>query len=235
MPKKAESVPENLKYLLPDTVSDTVIVGDTPYVLVPLTAGQAEAVSKEVSEILHAVTKDIIQVVQDAKREDKKLEDMTGMMESLKKGINTVIESGKIISIVAIALDLEEDFIRKNVTVKQLHHFAGAFWKQNFDFSDVPEHVAKNFNGLLEVAGFTNQNTQVFRWAEATLVLLQDSDSGSPERRIDIVLQIAYDLGLLEVLPPRLSKGTLLPVNESTPTLPTTADSTENTSTDAEK
>jgi len=229
MPKIIE-LPEKLKYLIPDMAKEAVVVGDKAYELVPLTEGQAELLAREVAEIATTIAGELLGVINKAKTDgERKPEDVTTYLATINTGLSKLITNGNIPNIVSIALDLEIAEVKKVMTIKQLHHFAGVLWKQNFDFSDAEVSASKNFNRLLAAVGFGNPDTRVYQWADTTLNVLLDSQRFSPQERIDLVLKLAYDIELLDKSPAEIqasrSKGT-----KSTQTSDSTVDIPASTS-----
>lgn len=231
MPKKLTEVPEELAYLLRDQVKDPVVIGNDVYEMVPLSAAQAEVISKEVAELISTIAEDIIRSVKRTQTgQGVSPQESVDALHGVKSGLEKIVSGGKIIKIVAMALDLDEEIVRSSATIMQLHHLAGILWKQNFDFSSAPEVSVKNFSRLLEALGFGSMDKRVFQWAENAIIVLSDFQHGSPDERIDCVLQAAFDLDLLNQPADKL-RAKAIQRNASTVTSPSTSDSPANTST----
>jgi len=226
MPVKKHEVPDALKALLPEDHVELVVVGSTCYELAPLTAGKAEVVLKELVEVIIRSFSELTKITDLPEGNTKNIQDVAELTKALKKGLEATIAEGRIIRIVATALDLTEDIIRAEATIKQLHHIVGMLWKQNFDMGNVAEDSRKNFDGLLVALSLKNRDDIVYQWADYALRVLPNPMAGSLTERIDLVLHLAADLTMIE----KTEVEKYIQSRESTPILPSTPGSTENTS-----
>ena len=220
MPQRLEQIPESLNYLVPEMAKETIVIGSTAYVIVPLATGELEGIMQTVSEVMLVIVKDILESTEalrnGAAQASGEAHEFLGAMQ---KGLNKIVADGSINKIVSLTTGIDEETIKAEATLPQLHHFAAAFWKQNLDFSNASDGTEKNFTRLLEMMGFGQSESRVYQWAEATMLVLPDTKHGSPAKRIDTVQQIAFELGLLKKAPVRI-EGASSPESEYTPTSP---------------
>jgi hypothetical protein len=156
-------IPDDLRILLPEVSAEVVVIGDQAYRLRPLTEGQAELLSVELSEIVDRVfTTDMLCPVCGARYPSAlgkmdacpKLECAGAVLRSAQESpIKAVMESGRVARLVEKILDIPASIVQKKATLPQLMHFAGVLWKQNFSRSALPEESRKNFEGLLSWMG----------------------------------------------------------------------------------
>ena len=231
MPVKRNEIPENLKVLMPEEHIELVLIGKTCYELAPLTAGKAEIVIKELVEVIIRSFSELLKVGEQPEGRAKNMENIVELTSALKKGLEAVVAEGRVIRIIATALDLEEDIVRKEATIKQLHHITGLLWKQNFDMADVPEDARKNFDGLLVALSLKNRDDIVYQWADFALRMLVNPQVGSLKERIVSVMQFAADVDMIE----KKEVEKFIHSKDSTPTSPATPASPENISTVNEK
>jgi len=231
MPKKLQGAPDALKHLLPNEAEEPVVVGTQAYSMAPLTSAQAEKVAADISTMASIAATEILEVVENIKSQgEQNLQSSSIFILAMKKGVTELIQCGCIQNIVKVALDLTDEEIAA-VTIKQLHHIFAVLWGQNFDFSQAPESTSKNFARLLETVGFGRKDNDLYQWADVTLKLLLDTQIGSPEERIDLVLHQAMMCGLLEE-PPEDIRKRIIRENASTRTSQSTSGSPESTSTE---
>lgn len=231
MPIINKEIPDALKILLPEDHVEKVIIGKTCYEMAPLTAGSAEIVLKELVEILVRSFSELLKVAEQPGGNSKSVEDVATLTQALKKGLESIVADGKVIRIVSVVLDLEEEVIRKEATIKQLHYIIGLLWKQNFDMSDLSDDARKNFDGLLVALSLKNRDDIVYQWADYALRVLPSPAAGSLKERIVLVMQLASDLSMVE----KAEVEKFIQSKESTPILPITQDSAESTLTEKEK
>lgn len=226
MPVKINEIPEELKVLMPEGHIEKVLIGKTCYELAPLTAGQAEIVIKELVEVIIRSFSELLKVAEQPEGKEKSINDVVELTSALKKGLEAVVAEGRVIKIIAIALELDEDIIRKEATIKQLHHIVGILWKQNFDMTDVGETSRKNFDSLLVALSLKNKDDIVYQWADYTLRMLINPQVGSLTERIVLVMQFAADAGMIE----KAAVEKFIHSKESMLTSPSIPASQENTS-----
>lgn len=197
MPVRIEKVPEELKCFLPESNTDTVVIGRNAYELAPLTASVAEQVSAELIEIAATVFQDVASLF-DGTSTPKNMREVLSLADVLKSGLTGLIKGQRIQRIVAVALDLSLEQVQKEATVKQLYHALGCIWKQNLDFAvSVPEDSRKNFDSLLVSVGLKSRDDAVYQWADLAIRVLSSPQAGSPQERIVMALQSAIEMKLV--------------------------------------
>jgi len=234
MPRKLETIPDDLKHLI--STAEAVVIGNQCYELFPLTASQVATLSSELADLVGAVFAEVLESIKDKDLLSMDPEEMTKaggrkILLAAQRAFQKLAEDERVITMIAEAVDVDKLVVTGEMTLKQVHHFLGVFWQQNFDLSGSPDSHSKNFKRLLGAFGIGNRDSRVFQWADVTLKLLLDTQSGSDAERIDTVLQIAYELELIDETPEKLREN-LIHANESTPTSLTTSDSTGSTLTE---
>jgi hypothetical protein len=61
------------------------------------------------------------------------------------------------------------DEAKKSMTFKQIKHFAGLFWMQNFSDEGMPEESLANFQKLLKMVGSEGKKTSPAAEKEQTI------------------------------------------------------------------
>lgn len=155
--EKAVEVPSELRVLLPEENKMVVLVGDRAYEMFPMTEGTVERVSRDVAEILGKVFNNNAR----CPKCEKLFSDQLGIVaecpdckisvvDCRESPIEAVISSGKIPKLVEQIIEVPANVVSKNMTIPQMKHFAGVFWKQNLSDDGLPEESRKNFQGLLK-------------------------------------------------------------------------------------
>jgi len=153
---KAVEVPDELRVLLPEENTMAVVIGSRAYEMSPLTEGVVERVSKDVAEILNKVFNNNAR----CPKCEKVFPDQLGitlecpdckvsLVDCRESPIEAIISSGKIPKLVEQIIEVPANIVAKNMTIPQMKHFAGVFWKQNLSDDGLPEESRKNFQGLL--------------------------------------------------------------------------------------
>lgn len=213
---KARLAPE-LQVLLPENDLCDVFVGDSCYVLAPLPAGRFEKMANEIIGLAADVFGEIA-----TKAGGDEMLNYALLADAFQKGVSKAIKSGSFVNIIAAALDLDENIVRSEVTMKQAYYIAGCLWKQNFDMSNLSEDARKNVGSLLVTIGVKKEkNDTVYQWADYAIRTLHSLHAGSPSERIELVLKAADGLGLIQ-------KSS--PTEDSTPISPSSSGSAESTS-----
>jgi len=154
--EKAVEVPDELKVLLPEQNRMIVLIGSRAYEMFPMTEGIVERVSKDVAEILGKVFNNDARCPKCGKLFPDQLGITTEcpdckvpVVDCRESPIEAIIGSGKIPKLVEQIVEIPANIVSKNMTIPQMKHFAGVFWKQNLSDEGLPEESRKNFQGLL--------------------------------------------------------------------------------------
>lgn len=154
-------IPRELEILNPEWQAKPILIGMKVHTLYPLTEGQAEKLSKTISEIIYdiyttdmkcprcnAVYKDALGNIRTCKKPKCK-----GVLEEQQKEvIAAVLGEGRLKKVLAELLGIPEEDITE-ATVPQLKYIAGLLYTQNFSDDSVPEGSEKNFQELLTWMG----------------------------------------------------------------------------------
>lgn len=154
--EKAVEVPDELRVLLPEKNKMVVVIGSRAYEVFPMTEGVVERVSKDVADILGKVFNNNVR----CPKCEKMFRDQLGIttecpdckvavVDCRESPIEAIISSAKIPKLVEQIIEVPANVVAKNMTIPQMKHFAGVFWKQNLSDDGLPEESRKNFQGLL--------------------------------------------------------------------------------------
>jgi len=160
MAKEVE-VPDELKILLPELNKGVIVVGSKAYEMFPLYEGQLEKISSEFAALMDKVNCPDGQCPKCGKVVKGALprkifkcpdddEDLLTMNEPATKAI---IESSKVPEWVEMITGVPKDEVKASMTLSQIKHFAGLFWKLNFGNEGMPGESQENFKKLLEMMG----------------------------------------------------------------------------------
>ena len=151
-------IPKELEILNPEWQVKPILIGTKIYQLYPLTEGQAEKLSKIISELVYDIyTTDAVCPKCQAFYHDavaNKQEFCTKCksvaLDSLQKtAIDAILGKGRIKKVLAELLGIKEIDVTK-ATVAQLRYIAGLLYLQNFKpETSLPEGSEKNFQELL--------------------------------------------------------------------------------------
>jgi hypothetical protein len=174
-------IPKELEILNPEWQVEPILIGTKLYQLYPLTEGQAEKLSKIISELVYDIyTTDAVcpkcrAFYHDAVGNEQiictKCKDIT--LDTLQKSaIDAVLGKGRIKKVLAELLGIKEIDVSR-ATVAQLRYIAGLLYLQNFNpETTLPEGSEKNFQELLGWMGVEMEPRQS---------ALEPSTSISPE------------------------------------------------------
>jgi hypothetical protein len=161
-------VPEELKILLPELNKATIVVGAKAYEMFPLVEGQLERIISEIGAIMEKINSPDGQcskcgkVVKNAR--PLKIfncdDDGAPLLSVVASPIEALMGSSKIPEWVSMITALPPEEIKANMTLNQIKHFAGVFWKQNFTDEGLPAESLENFRGLLRKFGPEKQMEQ---------------------------------------------------------------------------
>jgi hypothetical protein len=154
-------VPEELKILLPDLNKGTIVVGSKAYEMFPLNEGQLERISGEIADIMEKINSPDGQcpkcgkVVKGAlpKKIYKCPDDGEDLMQMNQSPLEAILKSSKVPKWIEMITSVPEEEVKANMTMNQIKHFAGLFWKLNFSDEGLPEVSQANFKRLLGMMG----------------------------------------------------------------------------------
>lgn len=129
--KPRASVPSDLEFLLPEKVCKPVIIGDQCYDIYPLTEGEFEKLSIEVSKLFDSV-----------------------YVKGDVSPIDYLVQKDVLANFLCEALKpLSMDDIKGKLTAKQMVYIAATLWQMNFDNSEFAEDTRENFKKVLGWVG----------------------------------------------------------------------------------
>jgi hypothetical protein len=154
-------VPEELKILLPELNKATIVVGAKAYEMLPLVEGQLERIIAEIGTIMEkinspdGVCSKCGKVIKNARplKVFNCPDDGAPMLTVAASPIEALMQSSKIPEWVSMITSLPPEEIKANMTLNQIKHFAGVFWKQNFTDDGLPAESVENFQNLLRKFG----------------------------------------------------------------------------------
>lgn len=129
--KPIASVPADLTFLLPETVAKPIVIGDTAYNLYPLTEGEFETLSLEVSKLFNTV-----------------------FLKGEMSPIDYLMQKDVLVNILSVALKpLSPEDIRTKLTAKQMMYASSVLWQLNFVTDDFNAETKENFQRVLGWVG----------------------------------------------------------------------------------
>jgi hypothetical protein len=129
--KPIQNVPDELAFLLPEKVCKPVVIGDQAFNLYPLTEGEFEKLSMEVSKLFDVV-----------------------FVKGEMSPIDYLMKGDILVTILGEALKpLSPDDIRGKLTAKQMMYAASVLWSMNFETHDFNEETKENFRKVLGWVG----------------------------------------------------------------------------------
>jgi len=154
-------VPEELKILLPELNKATIVVGGKAYEMLPLVEGQLERIIVEIGAIMEKINSPDGQCSKCGKiiKNARPLkiftcpDDNEPLLTMVSSPIEALMGSAKIPEWVSMITTLTPEEIKTNMTLNQIKHFAGVFWKQNFTGDGLPPESLENFQNLLRKFG----------------------------------------------------------------------------------
>lgn len=166
-------IPEELKILDPESQKQPIVVGKEGYMIYPLTEGQAEHVSKIISDVITDITTmdlvcpncDFVYKNQLGKQETcnrcnsgagKRKKGHKHALVSLQKPpVEALVCEDRLPKLIEEILGIPSDEVKSNLTVNQFKHIAGILYVQNFkeEGGGLPDDSRKNFKALLDWTG----------------------------------------------------------------------------------
>jgi hypothetical protein len=129
--KPRANVPTELEFLLPEKVCKPIIIGDVAYDLYPLTEGEFEKLSIEVSKLFDTV-----------------------FFKGTVAPLDYLVQKDVMANFLAEALKpLSVEDIKAKLTAKQIMYIASVLWAMNFETNDFTEEVRENFKKVLGWVG----------------------------------------------------------------------------------
>ena len=80
-------------------------------------------------------------------------DDGTDLLTMNEGAVEAIIKSAKVPEWVEMITGIPKPEIHANMTLNQIRHFAGLFWRQNFSDEGMPEASRENFKRLLGMIG----------------------------------------------------------------------------------
>jgi hypothetical protein len=160
MAKEVE-VPNELKILLPELNKGVIVVGSKAYEMFPLYEGQLEKITSEFATLMEKVNCPDGQcpkcgkVVKGAlpRKIFKCPDDNEDLLTMNEPAMKAIIESSKVPEWVEMITGVPKDEVKASMTLNQIKHFAGLFWKLNFGNEGMPGESQENFKRLLGMMG----------------------------------------------------------------------------------
>lgn len=155
MAKEIE-LPDQLKILQSDMNKGIIVVGNKGYEITPLNEGQFERILADIIGMMEKVSSpdgrcsQCGRVIKEAlpKKILKCPDDGSDLMTMNRSPMEVIVGSGRIPAWVQIITGIPEEEVKANMTLDQLQHFAGLFWKLNFSGVGLPEESKENFKNL---------------------------------------------------------------------------------------
>lgn len=167
-------IPNELMILNPELQKKPVLIGREAYMVYPLTEGQAERVSKLISDIIIDIS------TMDMKcpncnhvfrnmlgRQEKCNRCKTGkgyggsqLVSMQKPPVEALTHDDRIPKLLEELVGISASSVKESLTINQGKHIAGVLYVQNFmegNGSGLPEDSRKNFHALLEWVGLGAQ------------------------------------------------------------------------------
>ena len=170
-------VPKELEVLLPELNKGVVVIGARAYEVLPVVEGQLELIIGEIAEVLEMLDcpdgkcPKCEKVVKNAR--PRKIftcpDDGEALFTMNVSPVEGVIKSSKIPKWVEMITGVPADEAKKSMTFKQIKHFAGLFWMQNFSDEGMPEESLANFKKLLKMVGPEEKKTSPAAEKEQTI------------------------------------------------------------------
>jgi hypothetical protein len=154
--KAKSSVPKDLEFLLPEKVCQPIVIGDLAFDLYPLTEGEFETLSMEVSKLFDVV-----------------------FIKGEMSPIDYLMQKNVLAAMLSEALKpLPVDEIKSKLTAKQMMYAASVLWKMNFETTDFNEESLGNFKKVLGWIGLGAMMPQ----APAQLQPVQTADQAAADK-----------------------------------------------------
>jgi hypothetical protein len=156
---KEIDVPEELKILLPDLNKGVILVGSKAYEILPLNEGQLERIISDVTDVFEKIncpdgqcaTCGKVVKLAGPRRIYKCPDDGDDLVTMNQSPVEAILKSSKVPQWVELITGVPEEEAKAHMTLNQMKHFAGVFWRQNFSDEGLPEVSRANFKKLLEM------------------------------------------------------------------------------------
>jgi len=154
-------VPDELKILLPETNKGIIVVGSKGYEIMPLVEGQLEKIMADIGSVFGSIFSmdrtcpKCGKVVKNAipRKVTECPDDKEWLDDSSKSPVDAIISCGKVPDWVELITGVPKHDSAGSMTLNQIKHFAGLFWKQNFSDDGLPPESRENFTKLLKMIG----------------------------------------------------------------------------------
>lgn len=188
MSQKLKEVPEEYRFLLPDSEKKTIVIGQEAHEILPLTEGEFEQLWVEIGELFgNAATAIAASLTRERTPEEKAETDPIAVgITTVKETLQEMLSSGRLAKIIAIATQQDPDDIRSKLTLKQGIHIISVLYEQNFSMKDLPEGIRKNLEGFLGMFGVNitkgpDPSQELLDITLETLADLEDHKTSSQE------------------------------------------------------
>jgi len=159
MSQKLKEVPEEYRFLLPDTDKRTIVIGTEAHEILPLTEGEFEQLWVEIGEMFARAASAIAEALMSRDGKRKSVEEQVDVdpiavgITTIKETLQEMLSSGRVAKIIGIATQQDAEDIRKKMTLRQGVHIISVLYEQNFSMKGLPEDIRKNLEGFLEMFG----------------------------------------------------------------------------------
>lgn len=169
-----EKIPDELRVLLPELNREIVIIGSKAYEMYPINEGKLEKISVAIALAMAKVFSADLKcpkcgkVVKNGARFKIEKCDVDGeyLDTASQSPIEALVSSGQIPMWIEEILGVDAADIKAGLTVNQIRHFAGVFWKQNFSDDGLPQVSKENFTRLLKTMGLGQEKKETTPTAE---------------------------------------------------------------------
>lgn len=188
-------IPEELMILNPELQKKPVVIGKEAYMIYPLTEGQAERVSKLISDIITDIStldmkcpncEHVFQNILGRQEKCNRCKSVKGdkggniLISMQKTPVEALTHDDRVPKLVEELIGISLTSVKESLTINQGKHIAGVLYVQNFmeeDGGGLPEESRKNFKALLDWVGLGAQKQED---QEAEEALLEKSTNPSP-------------------------------------------------------
>ncbi len=156
---KEVAIPEELQILNADLAKQVIVVGSKGYEMYPLPEGRLELIITDVTAVMQKINPPdgrcakCERVIKDAltRKIFKCPDDGEDLLTMNQNPVDVIIKSSKIPEWVEMVTGIPRDEAGKEITLPQMKHFAGIFWKQNLSDEGLPKESLENFKNLLKM------------------------------------------------------------------------------------
>jgi hypothetical protein len=150
-------IPKELAALNPELSKAVILVGKRAFSIYPLYEGQLESISVDLEKIYDQifnpdsecpVCKKVVPWAV-ARKIFECPADGTPLKAIGQSPIAAILSSSKIPKWVEMITGIPEAEVKANMTLPQIKHFAGVFYRQNFEDDSLPVETKENFGRLL--------------------------------------------------------------------------------------